>query len=174
MQRQEFDEVIGIVAESQGWRSFSEALMGLWFNTASRIDEQEFFRLAMTFADTPNQKPANFMREMKSLLRRQIADSRQEPEVEVDAISDEAIRFRRMKQFRAEQRNCPYGGCKISSDPAGGSHCYCWAEVWEQPITDEERQTGAFNNPLAEVFSADGAYSVAPDPKERDVVWVDV
>jgi hypothetical protein len=172
MDRREFEETLALVVDSQGWRPLGIQLKDLWWNTANRIDEQQFYRLAMTFADTPGQRPADFMREMKAILRRQFAESRQPPKVAPDTVSDEAIKFKRLKTFLGSRRDCPYGGCQVSPDPGSG-YCHCWAEVWSLPVTDEERETGAFENPLAEIFAADGGYSVMPDPKENDVVWLD-
>jgi hypothetical protein len=170
MQKVDFYPLISIVAESQGWRPLSDALKDLWLQTANRMPDDQVMALAMSFADTPGQKPADFFKELKSTVRRHMVETAaREPQVIPAPGSAEAIRARRAIAVvqRVKREGCPYGGCKPGKEP-GQCHCYCFAEAWAEPITAEERDSGPVANPVAAVFG-----QAPPDPKELDVVWVD-
>lgn len=170
MQKTDFYPLISIVAESQGWRPLSDALKDLWLQAASRMPDDQVMALAMSFADTPGQKPADFYKELKGVVRRHIAETAErEPDVQSNPRCDEAIRARRaaLVVLRVNRDGCPYGGCKFGKEPGKG-HCYCFAESWAEPIADDERVFGDTANPAAAVFG-----QPKPDPKENDVVWID-
>lgn len=166
MHRKDFDTILSIVVESQGWRPLGPALQDLWFSTAAPLNSEEFSRLAMTFADTSNQRPADFFRELKGVVRRVTPAAPVRP-VKPSPTCDEAIRCRKALAAvqRAKSEGCAYGGCKSGGD-YGQHHCYCFAEAWVEPITDEDRNA----QPVNAVAAALGGVP-APDPKEGDLVW---
>lgn len=166
MNRRDFDAILSIVVESQGWRTLGPVLQDLWFNTASPLTSEEFSRLAMTFADAANQKPADFFRELKGVVRRATPAAPVRP-VEASPTCDEAIRCRKALAAaqRARTEGCAYGGCKSGGD-YGQHHCYCFAEAWAEPITAEDRKAPAVNAVAAVLGGVP-----APDPKEGDLVW---
>lgn len=169
MQKADFYPLISIVTESQGWRPLSDMLKDLWLQTAYRLPDDQVMALAMSFADTPGQKPADFYNSLKSAARRHLAETAErEPVVIAAPGSAEAIRARRAIAVvqSVKREGCPYGGCKPGSEPGKG-HCYCFAEAWAEPITAEERASEPITNPVTAVFG-----KATPDPKERDVVWV--
>lgn len=165
MQDAEFSELMAIAAESQGWRPLSDALKDLWLQTSRRLPDEQVIQLAMSFAETPGQKPADFFKELKATVRRHLAETTITAKVEPTPNCDEAIRARRAiaVALSVKREGCPYGGCKVAK--VGPVHCYCFAEAWAEPIaTDERGQPAA--NPVAAVFG-----TPAPDPKKHDHVW---
>jgi hypothetical protein len=168
MQKAEFYPLISIVTESQGWRPLSDTLKDLWLQTARRLPDEQVMTLAMSFADTPGQKPADFFKELKATVRRHLLDTATpHPEVKPAPNCDEAIRARRAiaVAVRVKREGCPYGGCKVPK--AGAVHCYCFSEAWAEPITAEERGQPVVN-PVAQAFG-----TAASDPKENDRVWTE-
>lgn len=167
MDRAIFDQSVDIVSQSQTWREIGDTLRNLWFQTAAKLPDERVLGLALSFADTPGQKPADFFKELKAEYRRYLAESQQQEQVEVNNRCDEAIKFRRLQGFLGQPRSCPYDGCGRTAK--GEPHCYCWEEIWNQPVTDAERAGVTDTNPMLEVYGA----LPARDPKERDLVWVD-
>lgn len=165
MNRSEFDTMLDIVVQSHQWR-VGGTLRDFWFSTAAGMAADDFARVVMAFADTPNQKPADFFGELKRAARRAIAPT-SVPEVTPAPHCDEAIRCRKAlaAAWDARANGCPYGGCKSGGD-YGHHHCYCFAEAWAEPITDEDRLAPAVN-PVALALGG----VPAPDPKEEDLVW---
>lgn len=166
LDRNEFDSLLGIVCESQGWRPLSESLRDLWYSQAMYLDSEPFLRLVMAFTETPGQRPADFFRELKGVLRRATPAPPVRP-VEASPNCDEAIRCRKALAAvqRAKTEGCAYGGCK-SGGGYGQHHCYCFAEAWAEPITDEDRRA-----PVGNAVAAVLGGVPAPDPKEGDLVW---
>ena len=165
LDRRTFDDLIGVVCESQGWRSLGATLLSLWYDQAYNLSEDGFARLVMAFADTPNQRPADFFRELKATVRREITPP-PAPLPPPSIGSDEAIRCRKALAYAAAAREggCPYGGCAQGQD-YGSAHCHCFSEGWALPITAEDR-AAAPAHPLAALGGIP-----APDPKEGDLVW---
>jgi hypothetical protein len=166
MNRGDFDSMLDIVVQSQQWR-VGETLKDFWFSVAANgLDSGDFARVVMAFADTPNQKPADFFSEVKKAVRRVNAPA-PAPAVAPTPHSDEAIRCRKGEaaMVAARANGCPYGGCKSGGD-YGNHHCYCFSEAWAEPITDEDRRAPAVN-PVALALGG----VPAPDPKEGDLVW---
>lgn len=166
MQKADFYPLISIVTESQGWRPLSDTLKDLWLDAARRLPDEQVMTLAMSFAETPGQRPADFFKELKATVRRHLAETAErEPQIIPAPSSAEAIRSRRAIAVvqRVKREGCPYGGCKVRT--VGAAHCYCFAEAWAEPITPEERGQPV-QNPVVAMFGNAG-----PDPKERDRVW---
>lgn len=166
MNRRDFDLAMTIVVESQQWR-IGETLKDFWFSVATVLDVDEFNRIVFAFSDTPNQKPADFFSEVKKAVRRVNAPA-PAPDVAPTPHCDEAIRCRKaLAAVSAARANgCPYGGCKSGGDYGHHHHCYCFAEAWAEPITDEDRRAPVVN-PVALALGG----VPAPDPKEEDLVW---
>jgi hypothetical protein len=166
LDRSEFDSLLGIVCESQGWRPLSESLKDLWYSQAFQLEGEPFLRLVMNFTENPGQKPADFFRELRAVVRREFTPP-PTPLPPPSLGSDEAIRCRKALAYAAAARSggtCPYGECTHGGG-YGKARCHCFSEGWALPITDEDRAIAT--NPVAAALGG----VPAPDPKEGDLVW---
>lgn len=138
------------------------------------IDPDAFAAACTAVMDAEFAKPADLLKQYKAerLRQREATKPKQLPPAPKDPRPcDEALKVRRFVRLLQRQQWPPAGcpGCKVGRTPDERSHCACYAELWQQPLTDADR--GELE-PDAVVKEAFGFEVVKPDPKESDVVWV--
>lgn len=179
---EDFYGQVDFLATIKVWKLEPTAIRGMYdlfpHNAATgqvSIDPDAFAKACTAVMDTEFAKPADLLKEYKAeRLRQREADKPKPlPPAPPDPTpSDEALKVRRFVRMQQRRQwppaDCP--GCKVPATSGDGkSHCACYAKLWAQPLTDEDR---GVLTPQAVVADALGFKHVQPDPKESDVVWV--
>lgn len=145
MSPQDFENYLAICAQAQGWRPISKELSETIQEMSRGIPEETLLKLFANFMEQPNQQPAHLLQALRQERRLHKEQSEARPQWPAIKVTDESVKFlRRMGDHmeKLKSHGCPYGGCKTSAEP-GKSHCFCFAEMWAEPLSKAETATPA-------------------------------
>jgi hypothetical protein len=142
------------------------------------VDDDDFAgKIANTILEADYAKPDAIVKEVKAFRRQQVAANAKALPAGAPTgptICPELAKFAKVGQRLREKnfhKHCPHGGCEVSAH--GKPFCQCVADIFAEPLEEGWER-------LAEAIIATPGSLVAtvmgqprPDPKERDVVWMD-
>jgi hypothetical protein len=168
-----FQGIVAYLGEVKGW-NLSEASVRLLHNQVGDLVTDDDFagKIANTILESEYVKPDSIVKEVKAFRRQQVAaQAKVLPPGTPDGptICPELAKFARLGQQLREgmHKACPYGGCDLARQ--GKPFCQCVADSFAEPLEQGwETAAAAIANPVAAHLG-----TPRPDPKERDVVWVD-
>jgi hypothetical protein len=173
-----FSGIIAYLGEVKGWKLSDTSVRLLHNQVGDLVSDDDFAgKIANTILETDYAKPDAIVKEVKAFRRQQVASEARALPAGAPAgptICPELAKFARLGQQLRDKnfyKHCPHGGCQSAA--IGRPYCQCVADSFAEPLEAgwEAIAQAIVATPGGPVAAVMG--QARPDPKERDVVWVD-